>query len=754
MPGRPELATRLVAALVAVAGLGVAWSELLFPTETQRVLALCALAMLPAVAGAIPRRRRLTVPLAGLVVVVAGASLVALVPPLSLVTEPSSWHAVADVIPGGLEAASSNDLPVSAAEEPQLAGLLLMALLVLATTVAWQAGARGAPVGTILALGVGVAYRWTVLPPEKPVLTGAVALVVVVAIVGLLGGGRPRSIGPRLAGASALGALALAVALLSAGPARSDGAWLDWNSWRLSAGERSETAALDLEQRYGQLEWPETPRVVLRVTSPRRLHLRAASLESFDGIAFGLRNTGPPEPLSVENERIVVEATPADGDTHTQEVELGSTRSNLLLAPGRPLAFSGDVGEFAERLGESIRIEPGLNPSARYDVTSTIPDERPATLLESEPPSAGGLGAHLTQVRAGPGGHVVDVPVWGSGLGLPGPREFGPYEDVATLARQITAGADSQYEAVNLIEAHVRSAYAYDEQPPFPRGGALPISDFVANSRRGFCQHFAGTMGLMLRTLGIPTRVAVGYTGGRYEPARGEWAVIDRDAHSWVEVYFSGHGWIPFDPTPGRAVASPASVSSPEYAPVDSAVEDGVVEEAVEPTSPEEEVAPGSPEEPTDDQGAAAGPASNDDDFGAPAVLSLVGLALVGALALAALGPAGARRVRRSRARRAGDDRARVLAAASDVERELERRGTTVPESATPVERADVVRRATGVDASALYAQVAAARYAPPGRQPLAPDAAWRTSDAVRRRLRRRHRKRAGGPLRPGTLRP
>ena len=71
----------------------------------------------------------------------------------------------------------------------------------------------------------------------------------------------------------------------------------------------------------------------------------------------------------------------------------------------------------------------------------------------------------------------------------------------------------------------------------------------------------------MLRSLGIPARVAVGYTGGRYDAGRKAYLVLDRDAHSWVEVWFPGEGWLPFDPTPGRSVPNPASVSSPDYAP-------------------------------------------------------------------------------------------------------------------------------------------------------------------------------------------
>ena len=71
----------------------------------------------------------------------------------------------------------------------------------------------------------------------------------------------------------------------------------------------------------------------------------------------------------------------------------------------------------------------------------------------------------------------------------------------------------------------------------------------------------------MLRTVGIPARVAVGYTGGTFDSDSDRYRVLDRDAHSWVEVWFDGYGWLPFDPTPGRSAPNPASVSSPDYNP-------------------------------------------------------------------------------------------------------------------------------------------------------------------------------------------
>jgi hypothetical protein len=77
-----------------------------------------------------------------------------------------------------------------------------------------------------------------------------------------------------------------------------------------------------------------------------------------------------------------------------------------------------------------------------------------------------------------------------------------------------------------------------------------PLVGFVVDTRSGYCQHFAGAMALMLRLLGIPSRVAAGFVPGHYHD--GTWTVSDHDAHTWVEAWFPRYGWLAFDPTPGR----------------------------------------------------------------------------------------------------------------------------------------------------------------------------------------------------------
>src|SRR5207248_1566510 len=92
----------------------------------------------------------------------------------------------------------------------------------------------------------------------------------------------------------------------------------------------------------------------------------------------------------------------------------------------------------------------------------------------------------------------------------------------------------------------VRGGFTYSNRPPTTSGP--PLVGFVTRTRAGYCQHFAGAMALMLRYLGIPARVAVGFSSGRYDAKRGVWTVTDHDAHAWVETWFRGYGWQPASP--------------------------------------------------------------------------------------------------------------------------------------------------------------------------------------------------------------
>ena len=127
---------------------------------------------------------------------------------------------------------------------------------------------------------------------------------------------------------------------------------------------------------------------------------------------------------------------------------------------------------------------------------------------------------------------------------------------VSTLAQKWTAGATNPYDAATAIEAHLRSGvYAYTLDPPKTPKGEWSIVYFLDSSHQGYCQYYASAMGAMLRSLGIPTMLVSGYgpgtATGRYGSAHEPiFNVTSTDAHVWVEAYFPGYGWIPFEPTP------------------------------------------------------------------------------------------------------------------------------------------------------------------------------------------------------------
>lgn len=123
-------------------------------------------------------------------------------------------------------------------------------------------------------------------------------------------------------------------------------------------------------------------------------------------------------------------------------------------------------------------------------------------------------------------------------------------EVVRTTAAEITAGLDNPVDrATALRDFFRRGSFTYD--PTVELGDdESAVTQFLAQ-RRGFCVQFASTYALMARTVGLPTRVAVGFTPGTKDPVTGRYRVTSHDAHAWPEVWFSGVGWTHlFDPTP------------------------------------------------------------------------------------------------------------------------------------------------------------------------------------------------------------
>lgn len=318
-----------------------------------------------------------------------------------------------------------------------------------------------------------------------------------------------------------------------------------------------------------------------------------------------------------------------------------------LPAFGVPLSFRGvgsdwryDPGALTAFSTERQRAEP-------YQVQSVLPR-----------PSAAQLRA-VDDAAAGVGAEFLDT--------------GGVDPAVAALADQVTAGADSPFDATLALHTFLTSpgnGFSYElETAPGSSGDALV--DFLFDGRAGYCEQYASAMAIMLRTLGIPARVAVGFTPGI---TSGDSRLITTaDAHAWVEAWFPGAGWLPFDPTPlsdGRTVV-------PSYV-----TEGSIPTSAVPPQTAQEVPTPAADTAADTDAGATPGGAGAPES--GPGALLAVGAVAVPLLAaLTTLAPVvvrSARRRRRLRLAAAGGPDA-AGAAWEEVLAESLDRGVEVPES-------------------------------------------------------------------------
>jgi protein-glutamine gamma-glutamyltransferase len=123
------------------------------------------------------------------------------------------------------------------------------------------------------------------------------------------------------------------------------------------------------------------------------------------------------------------------------------------------------------------------------------------------------------------------------------------YPRALALARAVTAHDTTNYDKVQSLIGWIGAHTHYSENiPPLP-AGADTVNEFLFGNRVGFCEQISTSLAVMLRSLGIPAREAVGYVPGGYNPITDLYQVHASDAHAWVQVWFPGYGWQNFDPT-------------------------------------------------------------------------------------------------------------------------------------------------------------------------------------------------------------
>jgi protein-glutamine gamma-glutamyltransferase len=576
----------LLAVFAGLAAFGAGhWSMLEVDPSDGRTLLVVLVAVGGGASLALLDRTPLPRPLVhGLAAVVAlvtlGLGLMAAGLPARMLA-PNHWSEFFDGLDRGLAGVESVEWPYDGPDEWIRLTILLGApfMLAIAAAVAFWPSRRAAPILRVAGLAVLLLFYGTAVTehdPGRPLLRGFALLLLVAAWLWL-----PRM--PRRE--AALGAAVVAgvgvLALPVAAALDADRPWWDYRAWNIFGGGKA--VSFDWNHQYGPLDWPREGTTLLNVKSDRPHYWKAQVLDGFDG--FRWVRTGASNNTDVRDELPI---QPANGSWNLFEwnpkwnerirFTVRSLSSSLIVTAGNTYREDGvDAILFSD--GSGVLQGDPLEKGDSYEIQTYAPDPTQAQMraaIQGYPDdlvryTALELPARGTSAISGVGrlGDAARDDSEGTRVfaGLRGdPRSGDPnadellrnsrYARTYDLAHRITDGQPNGYDAVKAVENYLQRNYVYSERVP---SADLPLEDFLFREEAGYCQQFSGAMALMLRMVGIPARVVAGFSPGSFNRDTGEYRVRDLDAHSWVEVYFTGIGWVPFDPTPTAAPAESQS---------------------------------------------------------------------------------------------------------------------------------------------------------------------------------------------------
>ncbi len=273
----------------------------------------------------------------------------------------------------------------------------------------------------------------------------------------------------------------------------------------------------------------QSDRVLFTVETNQRAYWRIAALDVFDGSLW--RSQG--QFRSADDALPVDYPSSAPVDTVVSTFDLGEL--NVVWAPAAylPTRFenlSGGAGVNYESESATFIVDTNdqtVSDGLRYTVTSQIPNFTADSLRQLAAESTESVDARYLDL----------------------PADFSP------LARQtaegLTANLTSPYDKAIALQNYFRDNFTYDVD--VAKGHDIERLEDFLTVQRGYCEQFAGTYAAMARSIGLPARVATGFTPGDPDPNNPNLYIVrGKHAHAWPEVFIAGAGWVAFEPTPGR----------------------------------------------------------------------------------------------------------------------------------------------------------------------------------------------------------
>lgn len=454
-------------------------------------------------------------------------------------------------------------------------------------------------------------------------------------------------------------------------------------------------------------EWddPEDPRVVLSplvdiqsrlinqpdvevftVQSELRDYWRITSLDVFDGRIW--RSRGSFEDAAGALDTDLPDGTSFEAVTQTFDINrLGEIWLPAAYEPAEILAAPDDVElEYEPQSGTLIvNRETENSDGLTYSLLSAVPTRDLASI-------------------SGAGGSIPNE-IGDRYLSLPDDFSERVRGEAARIV--VAAGAESQYEKALALQNYFRDPSLFSYSLDVGNGhSSSRIEDFLFEVRSGYCEQFAGSYAAMARAVGLPSRVAVGFTPGEFDTTIGAYRVNGRNAHAWPEVWIDGVGWLRFEPTPGRgAPRDELYTGQPED-------QEGQSPAQTAPSTTVPQAAPGGPDAttiprpeaattttlaPTSDR-AESGIIGGSDGVSSRTILGWIA-AILGLVALALLPLGfGIWRARRDRQATAGDPKRRIGLAWAESKSALQLLGVSSRAADTP---AELVERAADTNPGA-----------------------------------------------------
>jgi len=565
-------------ALLALYGV-LRWATMLAAAPAGRLLGLVALALLVVGLGASrASRRRESRPLVLVAVVLCGLAM------LPMAGFPFAWFVrlriavIARAIGRGLDRLPGVIVPYHGQHPATThvivlgAGVLLLAAALALCTPARRLGARRLAAAAVPLIVLAIVPS-ALSRPQAAAVHGVVLFGLLAALLFAERIPERRAYAAlAFVGVTALAAVLITPSVQAARP------WIDVKTLSASVGSGT-TERFDWSQTYGPLRWPHSGTTVLDVGARFPAYWKAEDLELFNGHWISAP-VGSGDPSAGVRASALQRWT----ETLTVTVRAMSTTNVITAGVAEPPLLRDSDGSFGGNSAGTYMSPQPLTDGDRYEVLVYAPHPSARELAAAGRDYPAGVRVADLQLELPPGGGRSGMPEsvppqtflfapYGARRrltsygGLSASQQAdevsaSAYGPVLTLAERLEAGTHTPYQYVNAVRRYLAHGFTYSQSTPL---SSQPLLTFLLRSHTGYCQQFAGAMALLLRMGGVPARVSAGFTTGKLDLGTHQYVVSDFDAHSWVEAWFPGYGWVTLDPTPASsdpALAGHASIGA------------------------------------------------------------------------------------------------------------------------------------------------------------------------------------------------